>query len=158
MLSVISAGWIWGGSVTGVTQPLHLPSHAVLRLMRLNLMHLTFALSFQVCYQQQMWDILVCFSSFQVVQVIFLVSSCFHFLLLVFLCQVVPVFLACCVMCYCVFHGCSLFSECLWVSSWGSLMVWCCCRLLWHVAIRLYRLLIAVCRFLCFLHRSKPLG
>ena len=65
-------------------------------------------------------------------------------------CQVVPVFLACCVKCYCVFHGCSLFSECLWVSSWGSLMVWCCFRLLWHVAICLYRLLIAVCRFLCF--------
>ena len=32
MLSMISAGWIWGGCVTGVTHPLHLPSHAVLRL------------------------------------------------------------------------------------------------------------------------------
>ena len=31
-----------------------------------------------------MFDILNCFSLFQIVQVIFLVSSCFHILLLVF--------------------------------------------------------------------------
>ena len=128
MLSVISAGWIWGGRVTGVTQHLRLPSHAVLRLVRLNLMHLTFALSFPMYCPQQTFYIPVCL--LQVVQVVsifpFVFSSliCWVFLL----CQVVfQVLLACCGKCYYVFHGLRLFcfSECFYVIFWGSLMVWC---------------------------------
>ena len=149
MLSVISARWIWGGCVTGVTLPTQLPSHDFRAWCTSIWCTSRLQCPFQCVINkkcQTFQFVSVCFKLFRL---FFLLLIVFTFLLLVFLCQVVPVFLACCKKCYCVFHGCSLFSECLWVSSWGSLMVWCCFRLLWHVAICLYRLLIAVCRFLC---------
>ena len=126
MLSVISAGWIWGDGVTGVTQPLHLPSHAVLRLVCLNLITLRLHCPVSCVVSKKMFDISVCFSLFQIVQVIFLVSSCFHFLLLVFFyVKLFQVLLGCCGKCYLVCHGfiCCV-PECLKVIFWRSLMVW----------------------------------
>ena len=90
MLSVISEGWIWGGCVTGVTQPLHLTSHAVLRLVCLNLITLRSHCLLSCVVSNKMFYIWVCFSLFQIVRVVLFVSM----FVFVFFCWIS--FVSCC--------------------------------------------------------------
>ena len=99
MLSVISAGWIWGGCVTGVTQPLHLPSHdfraSCASIWCTSRLHCPFKCVINnKC--QTFWYVSVCFKLFRLF---------FLFLLLVFT--------------FCCWFSCVKLFQCFWLVGWS---------------------------------------